>query len=279
MRPSVSQMLEGVGPRYHHIYLSPHPDDAVLSCGGTIARQVAAGQPVLVVNLFVAIPDYSGLSPWARVEHSVRGSLPDLLETRLAEDRAVLEGLGASIQYLHYLDCIYRRHDGQVLYDSVKAIFGEVAPVEQGIVPQLAADLSGICAYHPTATVYAPVGVGHHVDHQLTRAAALHLIEGGYDVCFYEEYPYVEMEGAVETALSELSGWDWRPYTREIEVEGKIQAIAGYVTEMDILFGGEEAMAQRVRAYAARVSQGKGYAERFWVPLLSASDGTFGPDS
>lgn len=265
--------LEAIGPRYRQIYVSPHLDDAVLSCGGTIARQVASGQRVLVLNLFVATPDYSEISPWAQVEHNVRGNPPDLLEARLAEDRAVLEALGASIRYLHYLDCIYRRYKGQVLYNSVEAIFGEVAPVEQDMIPQLATDLAAICAYQPRATVYAPLGVGHHVDHQLTRWAALRLIENGYDVCFYEEFPYVETAGAVETALGELPDWEWQPRIQEIDVEVKIQAIAGYATEMDILFGGEDAMAQRVRSYTARVAQGQGYAERFWVPLASVHSG------
>ncbi|HOU40916.1 MAG TPA: PIG-L family deacetylase [Promineifilum sp.] len=37
--------------RYDHLYLSPHFDDAILSCGGQIARHTAAGQSVLVVTI------------------------------------------------------------------------------------------------------------------------------------------------------------------------------------------------------------------------------------
>jgi LmbE family N-acetylglucosaminyl deacetylase len=41
---------------YAHVYLSPHLDDAVLSCGGLIHRQVRAGQPPLVITLFSGQP-------------------------------------------------------------------------------------------------------------------------------------------------------------------------------------------------------------------------------
>ena len=34
-----------------HLYLSPHFDDAALSCGGQIATWTAAGQSVLVVTI------------------------------------------------------------------------------------------------------------------------------------------------------------------------------------------------------------------------------------
>ena len=41
---------------YDHIYLSPHLDDAALSCGGGIAAQRAAGERALVVTLCTAAP-------------------------------------------------------------------------------------------------------------------------------------------------------------------------------------------------------------------------------
>ena len=41
---------------YRHIYLSPHLDDAALSCGGGIAAQRAAGERVLVVTFCTGAP-------------------------------------------------------------------------------------------------------------------------------------------------------------------------------------------------------------------------------
>ena len=52
---------------YPHVYLSPHLDDAVLSCGGLIHRQVVAGQRPLVVTIFAGTPPVDvELSDFAR---------------------------------------------------------------------------------------------------------------------------------------------------------------------------------------------------------------------
>ena len=40
---------------YRAVFLSPHLDDAVFSCGGLLARLAKTG-PVLVLNLFTEFP-------------------------------------------------------------------------------------------------------------------------------------------------------------------------------------------------------------------------------
>ncbi len=38
--------------KYKHIYLSPHYDDAALSCGGSIHKQATQQEPVAVITVF-----------------------------------------------------------------------------------------------------------------------------------------------------------------------------------------------------------------------------------
>ncbi|RMD73788.1 MAG: PIG-L family deacetylase, partial [Chloroflexi bacterium] len=49
--PFVTEQAATLPDGYRHIVLSPHLDDAALSCGGFIARATALGEPVLVVNI------------------------------------------------------------------------------------------------------------------------------------------------------------------------------------------------------------------------------------
>ncbi|MHA1303522.1 MAG: PIG-L deacetylase family protein [Candidatus Heimdallarchaeaceae archaeon] len=42
-----------------HIFLSPHLDDAVASCGGLIAKLVEQGNKVIVATFFTKSPDLS----------------------------------------------------------------------------------------------------------------------------------------------------------------------------------------------------------------------------
>jgi LmbE family N-acetylglucosaminyl deacetylase len=81
----------------HAVYLSPHLDDAALSCGGQIAQQTAAGLPVLIVTLMAGDPPARPLSPFAQQLHT-RWQLhdaPTAVAARRAEDTAACRHLAA----------------------------------------------------------------------------------------------------------------------------------------------------------------------------------------
>ncbi|MHA1217998.1 MAG: hypothetical protein ACTSO5_04845 [Candidatus Heimdallarchaeaceae archaeon] len=44
-----------------HIFLSPHLDDAVASCGGTIAKLVYEREDVLVLTVYTRKPDLKSI--------------------------------------------------------------------------------------------------------------------------------------------------------------------------------------------------------------------------
>lgn len=252
---------------YAHVYLSPHLDDAVLSCGGLIHRQARAGQPPLVVTLFSGQPGTDAqLSAFAQSQHARWGSPEDVMALRWAEDRAALALLGADYLRLNYLDCIYRGRDHSDqpdwYYASEEALFGPVHSAEQGLPDELATVLSEFIPPGKNVTLYAPLTVGNHVDHQLTSAAALIMRAQGWSLRFYEDYPYVETEGTLAAALAARGADYWQPVVTPLDEDNlaaKVEAIACYESQLGVLFGGAEAMATRVRGYVARAG-----GERLW---------------
>jgi LmbE family N-acetylglucosaminyl deacetylase len=185
-----------------HLYISPHLDDAVLSCGGRMWRQTQAGERVLVVTIFAGAPASDlPLSPFARALHALWG-LADPVAARREEDAAALARLGAEGVYWPYVDCIYRQAaDGRLIYDSEEALFGEVHPADGGLIAELAGRLRTLVAEQAVA-IYAPLAVGRHVDHQIVRRA----VEGLEGMTYYEDYPYAGKPGALEAVLGgELS--------------------------------------------------------------------------
>ena len=56
-------------PYYDYIYLSPHLDDAVLSCAGQICQFVQAGRSVLIITIMAGDAPAADLSPFARSLH------------------------------------------------------------------------------------------------------------------------------------------------------------------------------------------------------------------
>ena len=255
------------------IYLSPHLDDAVLSCGGAIHRHAEAGAEVLAITVFAGDFEGSGLSPFARSLHKEWGGLPRPFALRRAEDRAALTFLNAEGKNFAHLDAVYRlAPDGEWLYPNVEAIFGDVHPADplsldgaRGLTEQVAQLLPP----PDQALLYAPLGVGHHVDHQIVRTAAHMLLQAGYHVGFYEEYPYAETPGALEAALTHTPTANWRVETIALEPENvaaKVTALGYHRSQLAVLFGGGEAMPNRVWSFAATRSPEACLAERIWWP-------------
>ncbi len=250
--------------RPRHVYLSPHMDDAVLSCGGAIRRHTQAGESVLVVNVFAGRPDCRRLSPFAAHLHAQWGVHDDPVGARRREDQAVLSRLGTQVEYWDYLDCIYRGDGERFFYPTEAALFGRVDLAEAELLEQLALDFARLRSEHPEASFYAPLALGDHVDHQIVRAAAVALHRLGCDLLFYEDLPYAVQLGGQEEVRRMLEEAGWEAEIVPIDVEAKIEDIAGYQSQIGMLFGDLELMAEQMRAYAASVAPEGGFAERLW---------------
>lgn len=240
-----------------HTYLSPHLDDAVLSCGGRIAAQARAGERVRMVTVFAGDPP-GLLSPFARELHERWGLGNDSPAGRRAEDRAALALLGATPLHWELPDCIYRTApDGAFLYPDLAALWGPQHPADEPLAEALA---RRIAALPETNVLWVPLGAGGHVDHRLVRQAAE---ASGRPLRYYEEYPYAEIPQAVETALGE---GPWEPLLTFLDEEAlaaKVAAVACYRSQISTFWASVDEMAALVRAYALRVGQGRP-AERAW---------------
>ena len=253
-----------------YLFLSPHLDDAVLSCGGQIHQIVGRGQPIRVVTCFAGVPDYRALSPFAAGQHLRWGQPKDPVRDRRAEDVAALTSLGVAYEHWSYLDCIYRRakDSADFLYTSEESLFGPVASGDAWLVEALVRRVKR--RFGPNGTVvYAPLSAGAHVDHQLVRLAALRLEAAGYCVTYYEDYPYAEHLVKVVVALRrwESPGHELRIDLSEMDLAAKTAAVLQYKSQLQVLFGGEAAVPGRVKSYAETVGAGQRPAERYywWV--------------
>jgi LmbE family N-acetylglucosaminyl deacetylase len=251
-------------PMYAHIYVSPHLDDAALSCGGRIWQQAQAGDRVLVVTVFAGERGAdSPLSPFAAQMHALWELEGDAPTMRRREDAEALACLGTDAAYWPYLDCIYRQMDDDFPYASEEALFGEVYPAEEKLVDELAGRLGGL-PLEPGGTLYAPMAIGRHVDHQVVHRAAGRI---GRPVAYYEDYPYAEDQQAVQEALEGLSWRVERVALSEEALEARVAAIARYDSQFITLgWADAAAMEKAVRAFAVRTGDGVP-AERYWRPM------------
>ena len=251
-----------------HVYLSPHADDALLSCGGVIHRQIMAGDAVRVITLFAGDPPDGHLSPFALEQHGSWGNPPRPMALRRAEDVAASTRIGAELRHLDLLDAVYRAvPGGRWPYADLTALFGSADPEDPMTPTSLAGQISGLLAAESEVTLYAPLAVGHHVDHQIVHLAARDHLAAQHRLAFYEDYPYAETGGATESVLQATGGEHWAVQVIFLDPEdvvAKVGALGYYRTQLPVLFGGAEAMPSRIWAFAASRCPGVGLAERIW---------------
>lgn len=251
---------------YAHVYISPHLDDAVLSCAGRMWRQAQAAGRVAVVTLFAGAPDpASSFSAYAQELHARWGQPIDAIEERQKEDQEALAFLGVEAVHWHYRDCIYRRTpEGNYAYASEEALWDQIHPAEADLIQELAGRIGALPLVSDTA-LYVPLAVGRHVDHLMARRAA----EGcGRALIYYEDFPYAKDPESVEAVLAE-GRWtsELVPLSPE-GLEAKIAAIARYRSQISTFWVDRGHMAASVRAFAERTGGGSP-AERYWRPIGS----------
>ena len=243
--------------RFDWLILSPHLDDAALSCGGTIAHAVQRGRRTLVLTLFAG--DEPVPPPTELGRRMVRGwRFPPgrAMAGRRAEDEAACAALGALPLHWPQREAIHRLdHDRTALYPSLESLFGEPSPHESDLLEALATGLAGLPA---AARVLAPLGVGGHVDHRLTRTAAE--AWRGRDLDYYEDYPYARAGEAVAAALGAQGGWRHTVEALEAEdLQRKCAAVASYRSQLRHLFADSRRMARELHGHARSLG-----GERLW---------------
>jgi LmbE family N-acetylglucosaminyl deacetylase len=229
------------------IYLSPHYDDAALSAGGLIWEQARAGQRVEVWTICGGEPDAgTPLSPFASELHQRWEAGPRPVSTRRREDRAACRVLGAKPRNMQVPDSIYRyTAAGEPVIRQEADLWA--APLDEDLVAALAARLRQKLPVR--ARVVCPLGLGGHIDHRLTRAAAERL---GRQLYYYPDYPYVIGE-AREGDNSPQHDWERVNWVNTPQgLRAWQAAIAAHRSQISSFWAGEDEMRAAIAAYWSR---------------------------
>lgn len=177
--------------RYDELYVSPHMDDAIYSCGGRIAQRRAEGARILVVTVFGN----------GRDDDAGKGVFGDIAQ-RKREERAAMDVLDIDHVWLNLPDLLVRPFSPGLLARSAIPFLplGPI-PLQRQLASSVAA-LRARLAPSP-ARVYFPLGVGAHPDHRLVFEVGAALAEEPC-VWFYEDVPYAQVRALREERLHQL---------------------------------------------------------------------------
>jgi LmbE family N-acetylglucosaminyl deacetylase len=228
-----------------HIYLSPHLDDAVFSCGGLIARQVAQGSAVTVLTICAGDPPPGEVSPFAAQLHARWGEATAPIAARRAEDRIACGRLGASVVHLGLPDAIYRKDEHQIpIYADEPSIFGELSALDGSTIDTVTELILPYCS--SDTAVYSPLGCGGHVDHRLARLAAE---RSGVPLWYYYDLPYAARGASPPDDLGEPRGRPVSQLLAEEEIEGWATAAFEYASQRSTFWAGYEDLLRDLRDF------------------------------
>jgi LmbE family N-acetylglucosaminyl deacetylase len=243
---SLSRVEDSLETKGTWLFLSPHLDDAVLSCGALIGS-AARHRKIVVATLFTECSP----PPHTRAARSFlrQCSAPDadsLFAARRGEDAAVFTDLGVQFLHLGATDALFRKREGLVGTSSLgrkvpelvhryptyrfDIALGRVSPGDASLISEMRGKIAGLAEQHDAELVFCPAGVGRHVDHLITRSVG----EGFPDhVVFYSDFPYDQTSQADVAFLrrNNLSPWVWTE-----EIPSKHRRIRQYATQADALF-------------------------------------------
>lgn len=233
-------------PRVSWIYLSPHFDDAALSCGGLAWQQSQADEIVSIWTICAGEPSPGELSSFALQLHARWEAGQNAPAIRKAEDIASCRRLGASYRHFSIPDCIYRRdpRSGEFMYAAEAALTGPLQPGDSQIVHALSDEL---CRSLPEeADVVCPLALGAHVDHQLTRLAAEQL---GRVCWFYADFPYV-LSWRDQLEQLKQNGWDSQLFAiSPLSLLAWQESIAAHASQISTFWENVAMMRQAVSQY------------------------------
>ena len=240
------------------IFLSPHFDDVVLSCGGLVWELAKRGNSLEIWTICAGDPPIDKpLTEYAQLLHGFWGIGEDVPLQRSLEDAHGCEVLGVSIYRRFTIpDNIYRYFPGSsnaVILENEDQM-KSLDPNESYLIPQVADFLRKNLPQ--TYQLVVPLTIGNHRDHVLTRKSAEQL---GIPVWHYVDYPYI--------LQNDYDLTEWIPshadqLTIEITQAGLEAWQAGFAchrSQINLFWSDEEEMRASIERYCR-----EGYGNIMW---------------
>ncbi len=246
------------------LFLSPHLDDVAFSCGGTLLR--LAEDPVwrvVLCTVFTAsVPDPQGFALRCQTDKGIAPEV-DYMSLRRSEDESY--AASANVRDARRWDYHEAPHRG---YDSPAALFAGIR-AEDAVWQPLSEDLVALDDELQPDLVFAPQGLGNHVDHlQAIRAT---LVAWPVErVVWYRDTPYAIREPAAQPAgllRLEEDLFPCRVPLSTAVLDRKIAGCALYASQIGFQFGGPAPLREKLISFhaceAAAELTASAYAETF----------------
>ncbi len=228
-----------------YLFVSPHLDDAILSCGGLFSY-LAPKTDVTIATVFTeAHNSPTSLSIRRFLKNSGYDDSEKLFIERRREDKIINDLIGVKTIHLRFTDGLYRLKSnanrlelalGNILQEAkfIYPLFawqlkmGKVSSNDGQLINEITRKIEGLVG--PKTVLFAPVATGSHLDHKIVRRA----IEGRFEnVIFWSDFPYNVWDNQFSSDLGSrgYQRWEWNN-----NLDEKIKLIRMIKTQVSLLF-------------------------------------------
>ena len=187
----------------HSIILSPHLDDAALSCGG----RMLGDQSVLVVNVF-------NRGCWWRFPWTLDDAAR-IQAVRHEEEAMIARLSGAPMKMLDFPEALLRGHTMEELFT--------IPPDHRDteIAARVRDAIASLARQYPLAHWFIPLAIGEHIDHHIVRDQGIAALQSQgvkpTHFHFYEDLPYAAKLGPEADFSARLPSTPLREELLEID--------------------------------------------------------------
>jgi len=227
------------------VFVSPHLDDAILSCGGLIYF-LSSQTEVKVINVFTKVSN-------SKASYSIKkfvrkcgyNDAKKLFQDRIVEDEKVLGRINIKPINLGFTDALWRTKRFQKGFRKILAKYipelrfiypsglhllsGKISKFDTGIVEKVSRAIFGSVDVSDSI-LFVPLAIGNHVDHVIVRKACETL---GGQIIFWSDFPYSSTNSGKRMIVKSegLRRFKFDKYQEE-----RLRLIKGYKTQVKALF-------------------------------------------
>ena len=220
--------------------LSPHLDDAVFSCGGTLAMLARQGWHVTIATLFTqSVKNPQGFALACQTDKGL-GPEIDYMALRRNEDVAACHALGIAAPI--HVPLPEAPHRG---YHSAAALF-DTPLVDDFVLGPLRSEIEALLRDEAPDLVLAPQAIGEHVDHVqlvVTLGAAT-----DRNIAFWRDFPYAIRTDVPHPFAAKMQTRSERAIQLdETDLARREAACLAYASQLGFQFGGSDRLRARLR--------------------------------
>lgn len=256
------------------VILSPHLDDAALSCGGLL-HALRDRVSTLVVSICGGSMRVVSVDGSSKIS-TRRGHVSS--RTRRREDIAAMHSVDTDFVHLSFADGIYRRSPltGRLIYRNARERWVLPRIEDLAHVEELYLVLRRLCLDLGRILLLSPMGIGHHVDHQIAAQVAVRMAatNSGAELLFYEDFPYVadphigrgDRDDPLQ-ALARLHLDAAQRLVMPVDVTAKMALLRHYASQVPALFGDDVGMRVRIASHLYGLVACEYYWQALTLPI------------